>query len=134
MIDKETGQPLLIELNARPTQICHIGLGADSDMIGSLAIALGANPPMRPLPNVDTPMIALFPQECWRDPDSPYLRHAYHDVPWSTPEFIAAYRLPPAPQPEHWLKGMARGRRRSPRAFPAAASLLGGTAKPPSPV
>jgi hypothetical protein len=32
--------------------------------------------------------IALFPQEWMRDPESSFLRSAYHDIPWEEPEFI----------------------------------------------
>jgi hypothetical protein len=32
--------------------------------------------------------IALFPQEMIRDPNSPYLRSAYYDVPWQSPELM----------------------------------------------
>ena len=139
VIDAKTSEPFFIELNARPTQICHIALDARSDMIGNLAVALGATPPLRRLPNVGSSTIALFPQECWRNPDSEYLHAAHHDVPWSTPEFIAAYRLPPPPEAKHWLKGMAR-RRSLPyapvdvRPFSRAATLLGDPANPSSPV
>jgi hypothetical protein len=34
--------------------------------------------------------IALFPQEWQRNPASPYLRNAYHDVPWNEPELVRA--------------------------------------------
>jgi hypothetical protein len=32
--------------------------------------------------------IALFPQEWMRDPESPFLQSAYHDVPWEEPELV----------------------------------------------
>jgi hypothetical protein len=35
-------------------------------------------------------VIALFPQEWLRDPQSPFLRTAYHDVPWHESEFLRA--------------------------------------------
>ena len=66
MIDRQNGKPLLIELNARPTQICHMALDERSDMIGGLATALGVIPPTRRMPTVGAATIALFPQECWR--------------------------------------------------------------------
>ena len=34
-------------------------------------------------------MIALFPNEWMRDPHSPFLRSAYHDVPFDDPALIA---------------------------------------------
>jgi hypothetical protein len=32
--------------------------------------------------------IALFPQEWIRDPESPFLRSAYHDIPWEEPDLV----------------------------------------------
>jgi hypothetical protein len=39
-------------------------------------------------------MVALFPKEMERDPDSPYLRSAdvLHDVPLEDPALLDAYR------------------------------------------
>jgi hypothetical protein len=34
--------------------------------------------------------IALFPQEWKRDPESPFLSSAYHDVPWDEPAVVSA--------------------------------------------
>jgi hypothetical protein len=34
--------------------------------------------------------IALFPQEWLRDPKSPHLASAYHDVPWDDPALLHA--------------------------------------------
>jgi glutathione synthase/RimK-type ligase-like ATP-grasp enzyme len=139
MIDRKTGQPFFIELNARPTQICHMAPDTSADMVGTLAVALGALPVPRHLPNVGGPTIALFPQECWREPDSEYLHSAHHDVPWWAPEFLAAYRMPPPLEPMSRLKDMAL-RFRLPRrtalapaqSFSTAATLLGNAAEPPS--
>jgi hypothetical protein len=35
--------------------------------------------------------IALFPQEWQRDPASPFIAGAYHDVPWDAPALVRAY-------------------------------------------
>ncbi len=108
MLEAETGRAYLIEMNGRPTQICHLALDADSDMIGALA----ARPPSlalrRTIPNIDGPTVALFPQESWRDPNSGYLRSAFHDVPWQAPEFVAAYSSAVAPEPPDWLQILRR--------------------------
>ena len=58
--------------------------------------------------------LALFPQETWRDPDSGYLRSAFHDVPWQSPEFIAAYSTAVAPEPPDWIQ-ILRSYLRQPR-------------------
>ena len=33
-------------------------------------------------------MIAVFPQELLRDPESELIGKAYHDVPWNSPRLI----------------------------------------------
>ena len=38
----------------------------------------------------DKKQIALFPREWLRDPASPWLTQAYHDVPWDDPEVLRA--------------------------------------------
>jgi glutathione synthase/RimK-type ligase-like ATP-grasp enzyme len=130
MLEAATGRAYLIEMNGRPTQICHLALDARSDMIGALA----ARPPSvivrRTIPNIDRPTVALFPQECWRDPNSLYLRSAFHDVPWQAPEFVAAYGRAVAPEPPDWLQ-ILRSYVREPRRIwqdgpkPAGLSIVG---------
>lgn len=84
----ETGTPLLIEMNPRPTQLAHLTLGEGRDLVAAYVRALlGKDVPDREAAtSLDT--IALFPQEMQRDPQSPYLLNAYHDVPWESPELI----------------------------------------------
>jgi glutathione synthase/RimK-type ligase-like ATP-grasp enzyme len=104
VLEAGTDRAFLLEMNLRPTQICHLALDAGSDMIGALAAALGTVPAARPLPNFPGGAVALFPQESWRNPDSPYLATAFHDVPWQAPEIVKAYRRPVADEPPHWLR------------------------------
>ena len=108
MLEAATGRAYLIEMNGRPTQICHLALDADSDMISALAARLSPVVLRRTIPNIDGPTVALFPQESWRDPDSGYLTSAFHDVPRHVPEFIAAYRSQVAPEPPDWVQIMRR--------------------------
>ena len=108
MLEAVTGRAYLIEMNGRPTQICHLALDADSDMISALAARLSPVVLRRTIPNIDGPTVALFPQESWRDPDSGYLTTAFHDVPRHVPEFIAAYRSQVAPEPPDWVQIMRR--------------------------
>jgi glutathione synthase/RimK-type ligase-like ATP-grasp enzyme len=104
MLEAATGRAYLIEMNQRPTQICHLALNASSDQIGALAAALSAAVRARAMPNIGSRTIALFPQESWRDPSSGFLQSAHHDVPWQEPEFIAAYSQPVAPEPRTWVQ------------------------------
>ena len=114
MLETATGRPYLIEMNQRPTQICHLASNTASDMIGALAVWLPASEARRATPYLEQDTIALFPQESWRDPASAFLSSAYHDVPWQAPEFIDAYRSPVAPEPLTWVQ-VARQFLRDPR-------------------
>ena len=108
MLEAATGRAYLIEMNGRPTQICHLALDADSDMIGALAARLPAVVLSRTIPNIDRRTVALFPQESWRDPNSVHLISAFHDVPWHAPEFVAAYSTAVAPEPLNWIQILRR--------------------------
>jgi hypothetical protein len=57
------------------------------------------------VPNSPERLVTLFPQELWRDPKSPYLHGADHDVPWDAPSLIAAYLRPP---PMDWVEQIKR--------------------------
>jgi hypothetical protein len=103
MLEAETGCAFLIEINPRATQVGHLSLGAGRDIPAALYQTLCAreallasppNPPsdLRPARQVrkvtENDTIALFPQEWIRDPESAYLRSAYHDVPWEEPDLV----------------------------------------------
>jgi hypothetical protein len=107
MLEAETGRAWLLEMNVRPTQICHLAVDRDSDMIGALATRLGASP-VRSLSAVPERTIALYPQEIWRDPNSKHFASAFHDVPWHLPQFVDAYRQPVPFEPEDWVQRLQR--------------------------
>ena len=88
MLEASTGHAYLIEVNPRSTQVGHLSLGAGHDLPAALYAALSgkAVPTSPKVTEKDT--VALFPQEWIRDPESPFLRSAYHDVPWEEPELI----------------------------------------------
>lgn len=90
VLDMHTGNAYLIEINARNTQVGHLSLGVGRDLPGALASALTEDR-VRPASKVtENDTIALFPQEWMRDPSSPFLQSAYHDVPWEEPELVRA--------------------------------------------
>jgi Carbamoyl-phosphate synthase L chain, ATP binding domain len=90
MLEAETGNPYLIEINPRSTQVGHLTLGLGRDIPAALYSAVSGQS-VRPAPKVtDDDTIALFPQEWIRDPASAFLQSAYHDVPWDKPELIRA--------------------------------------------
>jgi hypothetical protein len=88
MLDADTGSAHLIEMNPRATQVGHLALGPGRDLAAALYAAVaGRSLPATPrVTEKDT--IALYPQEWIRDPNSPFLRSAYHDVPWEEPSLV----------------------------------------------
>ena len=81
------GQVHLLEMNRRATPTMHLALG--QDLTAGLLKAAGFAASFRP-PVTDKKLIALFPREWMRDPASPWLTRAYHDVPWDDPEVFRA--------------------------------------------
>lgn len=88
MLEAGTKNAYLIEINPRTTQVGHLALGPGRDLPAALYSAITNNSiePAPPVTSNDT--IALFPQEWKRDPASPFLLSAYHDVPWAEPELV----------------------------------------------
>ncbi|HEY3639160.1 MAG TPA: hypothetical protein VGK90_13510 [Rhizomicrobium sp.] len=83
-----SGAPHLIEINPRATQGSTLAFGPARDLPAALAGCLMTDAPARPaIPN---DLVAFFPREWKRDPRSPYLQSAYHDVPWDDPGVLLA--------------------------------------------
>ncbi|HEY4952808.1 MAG TPA: ATP-grasp domain-containing protein [Verrucomicrobiae bacterium] len=96
MIDAQ-GHAWLIECNPRPTPIAHLGARAGED----LCLALHRRLISEPMPRTGAPVelvVAHFPQESWRDPNSPYLTSAFHDVPWDDPQLLDYFKQSRAPK------------------------------------
>lgn len=88
LLEAKTGDPYLIEINPRATQIGHLALGASHDLPAALYAAITGQS-VSPAPKLtENNTIALFPQEWLRDPTSAFIRTGYHDVPWEEPEFV----------------------------------------------
>jgi len=84
------GAAHLLELNARPTPICHLGDYLGQDLCVSLREALTGNIHADSDPEGLPKKVALFPQEWVRDPNSAHLKDAFHDVPWEDPDLVEA--------------------------------------------
>jgi hypothetical protein len=84
----EDGCAHFIELNPRATPTCHLIAADGKDLLaevrGALRNVAASNPRGAPCREP----LALFPQEMMRDPGSPYLKSAFHDVPWKFPELV----------------------------------------------
>jgi ATP-grasp domain len=90
IIEPVSGRPHLIEINPRATQINHLALGAGRDLTAALRARFCDEPVREAPPVTDQDTIALFPQEWRRDPRSPFLATAYHDIPHDAPDLIRA--------------------------------------------
>jgi 3',5'-cyclic AMP phosphodiesterase CpdA len=93
MVDAEGGAHL-IELNARPTPITHLGERLGACLCRHLYAALTGQPPAAGEPRGLPLRVALFPQEWVRDQNSQHLRDGvYHDAPWDEPDLVEAYMI-----------------------------------------
>jgi hypothetical protein len=91
ILEQGTNRAHLLELNARCTRLGHLRLPTQDDLAGLLAKHVGAMPPDGDVEAiVANEVVAFFPQALSWNPDSPYLRECYCDVPWSEPQLIAA--------------------------------------------
>jgi hypothetical protein len=90
ILEEQTGHPYLIELNPRATQTCHLRLGNGRDLVGALRSKISGEAPQSVPRATDNDVIALFPQEWQKTPDSEFIKSAFHDVPWEEPELVRA--------------------------------------------
>jgi hypothetical protein len=88
MLEGNTAHAYLIEMNPRATQVGHLMLGPGRDLPAALYAAVTGSPIQTADKATDKNVIALFPGEWNRDPESHFLKSAYHDIPWSEPELI----------------------------------------------
>ncbi|HEY1615248.1 MAG TPA: ATP-grasp domain-containing protein [Rhizomicrobium sp.] len=82
------GVPWLIEINPRVTQGSTLAFGRGADLPSALTAHFVPEAGMRPA--IVKELVALFPREWQRNPDSPYLFLAHHDVPWDDPAALYA--------------------------------------------
>ena len=99
-----SGAVHLLEINPRATQTAALALGEGCDLVAALtARATGARTAPR-TQAIENDLIALFPQEWRRDPASPHLAAAHHDVPWDDPALLRACLAEPSRFPfRPWL-------------------------------
>jgi hypothetical protein len=90
MLETNTDNAYLIEINPRSTQVGHLTLGPGRDLPAALVAAVTGKAVQPALALTENGTIALFPQEWTRAPGSPFLQSAYHDVPWDEPELVRA--------------------------------------------
>lgn len=76
-----TGEPLLIELNPRTTQLGHLPMQDGADLAGHMYAAWTGLPVPRSTETPGTPRIAFFPQAMQSNIDPTLLDGAYMDMP-----------------------------------------------------
>jgi hypothetical protein len=82
---------VLIEINPRCTQLGHLRLANQGDLVGALSSKLWNQPIPAATARQDYlsgETIAFFPQAIQWNPRSPYLRCGKHDVPWEEPALV----------------------------------------------
>jgi biotin carboxylase len=89
IIEKNSGKAFIIELNPRPTPMCHIDSTVLTNDLCEM-LYLGVNSLPRELKEFKPSIIALFPNEKKRDPTSSYLTEAFHDIPINDPYLLRA--------------------------------------------
>lgn len=85
----DSGRAHLLEINRCIVPKSHFAGYFGVDLAGAMLAMMRGQSILAPA----APMhecVALFPMEWCRDPASPYLRDAYHDVPWDDPDLVAA--------------------------------------------
>ncbi|HEX3664814.1 MAG TPA: hypothetical protein VHU23_06260 [Rhizomicrobium sp.] len=103
------GAAHLIEINPRATQGSTLAFGIGRDLPAALAGCLVPGAQARP--GIANDLVAFFPREWKRDPLSPYLLSAHHDVPWDDPGVLLASLGVPAnslPPPDALAPKVAR--------------------------
>jgi glutathione synthase/RimK-type ligase-like ATP-grasp enzyme len=103
ILEGTSGRAFLIEMNPRPTPICHLSLDSQRDMTGALFTRLGGAEASKSEARFPGKVIALFPGESWRDPNSDYLVSCHHDAPWEEPQLVSAYARPLSPHSFSWI-------------------------------
>jgi glutathione synthase/RimK-type ligase-like ATP-grasp enzyme len=87
-IRDESGALHLLEVNPRTTQGGTLAFGPGHDLPAALASCVAPTQSMRAA--IANDVVAIFPREWQRDPMSPYLKTAHHDVPWDDPPGVRA--------------------------------------------
>ena len=88
VLEKETGRAYLVEVNPRATPTVHLLGDGEIDPLTSWRAALGYAGPAARTGTYPNGLVALYPQEMHRDPQSPFLSEAYHDVPRDCPALV----------------------------------------------
>lgn len=115
ILEAKTGNPFLIEINPRATQVGHLALGAGHDLTAALRAAWTGESILERKKVTEKDTIALFPQEWLKNPSSAFLGSGYHDVPWQEPDLVltgveSRRKLSAWYSPQKWIHRYLRSR------------------------
>ncbi len=88
MIEDATGDAYLIELNPRCTQLGHLQIAMQGDLVGALCGATGGCRSQQNESPITEEIIAFFPEALFSKPECPFLATSYVDVPWEEPGLV----------------------------------------------
>lgn len=93
MLNEYNGQATLIEMNPRCVGSCHLGDLFGHDICAAMISELAQSPAGQRIGSPEEKLVALFPKELERDPNSIYLQSmdVLHDVPNDEPALVEAY-------------------------------------------
>ena len=131
ILEEKTRAAYLLEMNPRCTQLGHLPIDAQGDLVGLLCRQLGVYSPVPAEQRVslragDT--VAFFPKAASLSLESNEVQHAYQDIPWQRPELVEELLKPSWPYRQwparlyHWVRPP---RLEKPVAFDAQASSSG---------
>lgn len=96
MIESGSKVAHLIEMNSRPTRLCHLPLRDRGSLIAAFSAAVGTPSPSRRVGGASIgDLVTYFPQVWQSDPRDPLLETAYHDAPWEEPALLRHCLAPP---------------------------------------
>ena len=91
MLEEESGQSYLIEINPRPTQLNHLPLGTGRDLVAALRAGVAGEPVRPRVPVTDSELVLTLPLLPEEERERLGGGAAYRDIPIESPELFAAY-------------------------------------------
>jgi ATP-grasp domain len=87
MIEDGTGHAYLIELNPRCTQLGHLETETHGDLVGVFCDSFCNTSSLRGRPIYEE-TVAFFPEALFSNPECPFLKTSYVDIPWEEPKLV----------------------------------------------
>ncbi len=88
MIEDATGHAYLIELNPRCTQLGHLQTEMHGDLVGIFCDSFCHTSSPQDGRPIYEETVAFFPEALFANPECPFLKTSYVDVPWDEPRLV----------------------------------------------